>query len=73
MLYPIYTVENYTLKFSKLFGKLVYPKRITSKVGDDATEQFLKMVSEVVPKYRDKFLEFNKYEHCEHIFFTVFT
>ena len=37
--------------------------RITSKVGDHATEQFMKMISEVVPKYKDKFLEFNKYEH----------
>ena len=62
---PVYianenTVENCTLKFSKLVEKLVYVKRITSKVGDDATAQFMKMVSKVVPKYNDKFLKFNK-------------
>ena len=32
------TVESCTLKFSKLVEKLRYLKRITSKVGDDATE-----------------------------------
>ena len=74
---PVYianenTVENCTLKFSKLVEKLVYLKRITSKVGDDATEQFMKMISEVVPKYKDKFLEFNKYEHCLYTFFQSF-
>ena len=37
----------------------MYLKRITSKVGDDATEQFMEMVSEVVPKYKNKF-ELNK-------------
>ena len=62
---PVYianenAVENCTLKFSKLVEKLVYVKRITSKVGDDATAQFMKMVSKVVPKYNDKFLKFNK-------------
>ena len=67
------TVENCTLKFSKLVEKLVYLKRITSKVGDDATEQFMKMTSEeVVPKYKDKFLEFNKYEHFLDTFFHSF-
>ena len=76
-MYPVYianenTVENSTLKFSKLVEKLVYPKKITSKVGDDATEQFLKMISEVAPKYKDKFLEFNKYEHCLDTFFSQF-
>ena len=75
---PVYiadenTVKNCTLKFSKLVEKLVYLKRITSKVGADATEQFMKMISEVVPKDKDKFLEFDKYEHClDTFFFTVF-
>ena len=50
------TVENCTLK-------LVFIKRITSNIGDDATEQFLKMISEVIPKSKGKFLEFNKLEH----------
>ena len=72
---PVYianenTVENCTLKFSKLVEKLVYLKRITS--GDDVTEQFMKMISEVVPKYKDKFLEFNKYEHRLDTFFHSF-
>ena len=62
------TVENCTLKFSKLVEKLMYLKRINSNVGDDATEQFMKMISELVPKYKDKFLEFNKYEHRLHTF-----
>ena len=66
------TVENCTLKFSKLVEKLVYLKRITSKVGDDATEQFMKVISGVVPKYKDKFLEFNKYEHLLDTFFHSF-
>ena len=76
---PVYignenTVENYTLNFSKPVEKLGYLKRITSEVGDDATEQFMKMISEVVPKYKDKFLEFNKYEHrLDTFFFPVFT
>ena len=74
---PVYianknTVENYTLRFSKLVGKLVYLKRITSKVGDNATEQFMKIISEVFPKYKDKFLEFNKYEHHLDTFFHSF-
>ena len=73
---PVYianenTVENCTLKFSKLVEKLVYLKRIAYKVGDDATEQFMKMTSEVVPKYKDKFVEFNKYEHSLYTFFSV--
>ena len=68
------TVENCTLKFSKLVEKLVYLERITSKVGDDAAEQFMKMISEeVVPKYKDKFLEFNKYEHFLDTFFSQFS
>ena len=50
----------------------MYLKRITSKVGDDATEQFMKIISEVVPKYKDKFLEFNKYEHRLDTFFSQF-
>ena len=76
---PVYianenTVENCTLQFSKLVEKLVYLKRITSKVGDDAKEQLMKMSTEVVPKYKDKFLEFNNCEHClDTFFFTVFT
>ena len=76
---PVYianenTVENCTLKFSRLVEKLVCLKRIAYKVGDDATEQFMKMISEVVPKYKDKFLEFNKYEHrLDTFFFPVFT
>ena len=51
---------------------MVYLKRITPKVGDDATEQFMKMISEIVPKYKDKCLEFNKYEHHLDIFFHSF-
>ena len=63
---PVYndnenTVENCTIKFLKLVETLVYLKRITSKVGEDAAEQFMKMISEVVPKYKDKFPEFNEY------------
>ena len=63
---PVYndnenTVENCTIKFLKLVEKLVYLKRITFKVGEDAAEQFMKMISEVVPKYKDKFPEFNEY------------
>ena len=74
---PVYianenTIENCTLRFSKLIEKLVYLKGITSKVGDDATKQFMKMISEVVPKYKDKFLEFNKYEHRLDTFFHSF-
>ena len=74
---PVYianenTVENCTLKFSRLVEKLVCLKRIAYKVGDDATEQFMKMISEVVPKYKDKFLEFNKYEHCLYTFLQSF-
>ena len=65
-------VESCTLKFSKLVEKLVYLKKITSKIGDDATEQFMKMISEVVPKFRDKFLEFNKYDHLLDAFFHSF-
>ena len=45
-------------------------KRITS--GDDVAEQFMKMMSEVVPKYKDKFLEFNKYEQRLDTFFSQF-
>ena len=56
------TVGNCTLKVSKLVEKMVYLRGITSKVDDDVTEQFMKMISEVVPKCTDKFLEFNKYE-----------
>ena len=37
----------------------MYLKRITSNVGDDATEQFMEMVSVVLPKYKNKF-ELNK-------------
>ena len=33
-----FPVENCTLKFLKLVEKLVYLRRITSKVGDDAKE-----------------------------------
>ena len=60
---PVYianenTVENCTLKFLKLLEQMVYLNRITSKVGQDVTEQFMKMISEVVPKCKDKFLEF---------------
>ena len=45
-------------------------KRISSKVGDDAIEHFMKMVSEVVPKYKDTFLEFSKYKHRLDTFFS---
>ena len=50
----------------------MYLKKITSKIGDDATEQFMKMISEVVPKFKDKFLEFNKYDHLLDTFFSQF-
>ena len=48
---PVYitnedTVENCTLKFSKLIEKLVYLKGI-NRADDDAAEQFKKMISEV--------------------------
>ena len=74
---PVYianenAVENCTLKFSKVVEKLVYLKRITSKVGDNATEQSMKIISEVVPKYKDKFLELNKYELRLDTFFSQF-
>ena len=74
---PVYignenTVENFALKFSKLVEELVYLKRITFKVGDDATQQFMKMISEVVSKHKNKFLKFNKYEHCLDTFFLRF-
>ena len=74
---PVYianenTVENCILKFSKLVEKLVYLKRTTSQISDNATEQFMKMISEVVPKYKDKFLEFKKYEHRLDTFFSKF-
>ena len=59
-------VENCTLKYSKLV------ERITSEIGDDAKEHFMKMISEVVPKFKDKFLEFNKYEHLLETFFSQF-
>ena len=32
----------------------------------------MKMISEVVPKFKDKFLEFNKYEHLLDTFFSRF-
>ena len=76
---PVYianenTVENCTLKFSKVLEKMVHLKRITSKIGHDATEQFMKLMSEVVRKCKDKFREINKYEHrLDTFFFTVFT
>ena len=74
---PVYianenTVENYTLKFSRLVEELVYFKRITCKVGDDATEQLIKVISEVVLKYEDKFIEFDKYQHPLNTFFSQF-
>ena len=74
---PVYianenAVENCTLKFSKVVEKFVYLKRITSKVGDNATEQSMKIISEVVPKYKDKFLELNKYELRLDTFFSQF-
>ena len=50
----------------------MYLKRITSKVGDDATEQSMKIINEVVPKYKDKFLELNKYELRLDTFFSQF-
>ena len=76
---PVYianenTVENCTLKFSKLLEKMMHLKRITSKIGHGATEQSMKLMSEVVRKCKDKFLEINKYEHrLDTFFFTVFT
>ena len=61
---PVYianqnTAKNCALKFSKLVEKPVYIRRITSKVVDNATEQFMKMITEIVPKYKDKFHEFD--------------
>ena len=53
------TAKNCALKISKLVEKPVYIRRITSKVGDNATEQFMKMITEIVPKYKDKFHEFD--------------
>ena len=58
------TVESCTLKFSKLVEKLRYLKRITSKVGDDATEYKdtkYKIQGIQNTKYKDKFLELNEY------------
>ena len=66
---PVYAtnenaVESCTLKFSKLVEKLRYLKKITSKVGDDATEYKdakYKIQGIQNTKYKDKFLEFNEY------------
>ena len=66
---PVYitnenAVETCTLKFSKLVEKLRCLKRITSKVGDDATEYKdtkYKIQGIQNTKYKDKFLEFNEY------------
>jgi len=48
-------------KFYKLLEKLVYLQHLTTKVGDEAKEQFGKLIDQVVSKHRDEFAAFDKF------------
>ena len=65
-------VEICKVKFSKLLEKLVYLKQITAKVGDEAMEQYRKLIDHTVPKYKEMFLEFNKFDHRLDLFYSKF-
>ena len=45
--------------FSKMLENLVLQSHISLKVADEAKEQFVKMIEELVPKYHDEFLAFD--------------
>ena len=48
-------------RFSKMIQKLVGMERLSSKEGDDAKQQYGKMLSTVVPRHKERFLSFDKY------------
>ena len=45
--------------FSKMLENLVLQSHISLKVADEAKEQFVKMIEELVPKHHDEFLAFD--------------
>ena len=46
---------------SKLVFQLVVLKRITTKVGDEAKQQYHKFLDDIVPDHQEKFLLFDKF------------
>ena len=64
--------ESSKLKFSKMVEKLVSLNQISVKLSDDAKEEFSKFVNEVVPKSREKFAEFAKFDQRLDIFLWPF-
>ena len=55
--------------FSKMVLKLVETERLTFKEGDDAKNEYSKFLDEVVPRHKEKFLAFNKFEDRLDAFF----
>ena len=47
--------------FSRILEKLVSTGRITVKEGNDATQQYLKLITDIVPLNKEKFLAFDKF------------
>ena len=56
-------------KFTRLLEKLVSMKRSTTKVGDEAKEQYRKLLGDIVPDNREKFRLFDKFDQRVDVFY----